>query len=209
MNISATDTKKARLLKIASTMLEHEGFQQLKVAELAKAGSVSISTVYAMFGSKEGIYLAYIESKIATLLEAIDRIADEDPVIQLKQYAGFIFGMLEQGRLVFEEGVSSNPLFFNAVSNEFPQSAKKIHSFLATCFSKINPDLDREQTDLLGYVFSGQLHGYMQYWVVAGGDLQVLAGQLCDTFICQTRGCYPDTRNAARQQKGGSDENRM
>ncbi|MHC3995571.1 TetR/AcrR family transcriptional regulator [Thiomicrolovo sp. ZZH C-3] len=208
MKQSATDAKKARLLALASTMLEQKGFQQLKVAELARAGSVSISTVYAIFGSKEGIYLSYIESKIDALLEAIDGIADEDPVMQLKQYAGFIFGTLEQGRLVFEEGVSSNPLFFNSVSNEFPQSAKKIHSFLAACFSKINPGLEKEQTDLLGYAFSGQLHGYMQYWVMAGGDPLVLAEQLCDTFICQTKGCYPYAQDKDAEAKGGSDENR-
>ncbi|WP_345984837.1 TetR/AcrR family transcriptional regulator [Sulfurimonas sp. HSL-1656] len=209
MKKSVMDAKKARLLALASTMLEQKGYQQLKVAELARAGSVSISTVYAIFGSKEGIYLAYIESKIAALLEAIDGIADEDPVLQLKQYAGFIFGTLEQGRIVLEEGVRNNPLFFNALSNEFSQSAKKIHSFLTACFAKINPGLEKEQTDLLVYIFSGQLHGYMQYWVVAGGNPLALAEQLCETFICQTKGCYPYAQGKDAEAKGGSDENRM
>ncbi|WP_345987265.1 TetR/AcrR family transcriptional regulator [Sulfurimonas sp. HSL1-2] len=203
MSKRVPDMKKAKLLEVASMMLEREGFQQFKVAELARAGSVSISTVYAIFGSKEGIYFAYIEAKIVTLFEGLDRVAAEGPLIQLKHYANIIFGMVEQGRPVLEEGIRNNPLFFNALSNEFPQSAQKLYTFLAACFLKINPDLDERQARLLAYAFNGQLHGYLQYWVAAGGDPQALAEQLCDTFVCQAKACHPQTRHTAGQQNGG------
>ncbi|UFS61841.1 TetR/AcrR family transcriptional regulator [Sulfurimonas sp. HSL-3221] len=203
MTKSVPDTKRVKLLEMAAQMLEREGFQQFKVAELAKAGSVSISTVYAMFGSKEGIYLAYIEAKIAMLFEGIDRLNADDPVLQLQHYASMIFEMVQQGRLVLEEGVRNNPLFFSALGNEFPQSAQKLYAFLASCFSKINPNLDQRAAQLCAYAFNGQLHGYLQFWVVAGGDPQALAEQLCDTFICQTRGSYTDAQHKTADKKRG------
>jgi len=203
MKNSGIESKKDRLLEIASQMLERHGFGQLKVAELAKEGSVSISTVYTLFGSKEGIYLAYIEAKIDVMFDAIDTFASDDPVARLKHYVAIVFGMLEQGKLVLEEGMLNNPLFFNALSNEFPESSKKLYAFLAACLSEINPDLDARQADLLGHAFNGQLHGYMQYWITAGGDLHALAETLCDTYVCMARHCYGDSQNAPRERGGG------
>ena len=195
MKTSALETKRAALLDIASQMLRREGFQRFKVAALAEAGSVSISTIYALFGSKEGIYLAYLEAKIVFLFEAIDGYTAREPVLRLKHYAGTIFKMAEEGKLMLEEGVRNNPLFFNALSNEFPQSAQKLYAFLAACLSEINPDLDERQAGLLGFAFNGQLHGYLQFWMTAGGDIHELADELCDTFVCFARECYPNGRD--------------
>lgn len=199
MENRSLEAKRAKLLETASQMLERSGYRQFKVAELAREASVSISTVYALFGSKEGLFLAYLETKIRELFDAIERVAEQDPILRLKHYASVVFGMAEKGKLIHEEGIRNNPLFFNTLSNEFPESSKKLYAFLAACLSEINPELDERQACRLGYGFNGQLHGYMRYWVTVGGSPQALSEELCNTYVCLARECYPHRRTGAWQ----------
>jgi AcrR family transcriptional regulator len=202
MNRNAHETKKSLLLSHAAEMIERDGYEGFKIAELAAAASVSISTVYTLFESKEGIYLAYIESKIAALFSAIEADATEDAFQRLERYAAVVCDMAEQGKIVLEQGVQSNPLFFTAMSNEFSESAQKLYAFLAECFSQINPSLDERQAYQLGYGFNGQLHGYLQYWAAMGGDLDALMDEVCDTFFCLATDCSETIRRQTMRKKG-------
>ena len=205
MEKRSLEAKRAKLLETASQMLERSGYRQFKVAELAKEASVSISTVYALFGSKEGIYLAYIGARADELFDAIDGFRSEDPLERLKHYVAIVSNMAEQGKFVLEEGARDNPLFFNTTTNEFPDRARQLYGFLAARFREINPGLDEGEALKLGYGFNGHLHGYMQHWVGAGGELRDLTEGLCETFVCLAMHCYGDRRSSKQtKQEAGT-----
>jgi len=201
MKKRSLDDKRAKLLDAASRMLERDGFQQFKVAELAREASVSISTIYTFFGSKEGIYLAYIGARADELFAALDGFRSEDPLERLKHYVAIVSDMAEQGRFVLEEGVRDNPLFFNTTTNEFPDRARQLYGFLAARFREINPELGEEEALKLGYGFNGHLHGYIQHWVGAGGVLRDLTEGLCETFVCLAMHCYGDRRGPKQTKR--------
>ena len=68
------ELKKELLLEEASKQFEEIGYEHMKVADLAKTAQVSVGTIYALFNSKEGLYLAYIEHQINNFyLELEDR----------------------------------------------------------------------------------------------------------------------------------------
>jgi len=58
------EVKKELLLQEASKEFEKIGYEHMKVADLAKTAQVSVGTIYALFNSKEGLYIAYIEHQI-------------------------------------------------------------------------------------------------------------------------------------------------
>ena len=69
------DLKKELLLQEASVHFEAVGFEQMKVADLAKTAGVSIGTIYALFESKDGLYLAYIEHQINLFTKELEKKA--------------------------------------------------------------------------------------------------------------------------------------
>ncbi len=183
MDLDIQESKKSLLLKIASEMIEEDGYQHLKIADLAKAASVSMSTVYQHFESKEDIYLTYIKSKIDDMFNAVDNFETDDPYLRLRHYVSVIFRLAVAGETVLSEGIRNNPLFFMALSNEFNESSKKLYDFLAVCIMEINPVLGRQHALRLAYGFNGQLHGYLRYWTETGDDINALTDELCENFL--------------------------
>ena len=182
MNNRMSESRKIMLLEIASRMFESNGYKNFKIAEFAKIAAVSMSTVYTLFGSKEELYLMYIQSKIDDMFSAIDGFETDDPHLRLEHYISVIFKLAEQGKNILKDGVE-NPLFFTALSNEFSESAEKLYYFLTTCFMEINPFLERDQAHRLGYAFNGQLNGYLQYWATVGGDINALSDELYESAL--------------------------
>jgi AcrR family transcriptional regulator len=104
------ELKKELLLKEASTQFEEIGYEYMKVADLAKAAGVSIGTIYTLFGSKEGLYLAYIEYQINTFFEELQKntISDKDAKQRIYTFIELKFFYYQQKRKAIEQSASNN-----------------------------------------------------------------------------------------------------
>lgn len=65
--------RRARALAAARRLLEDEGAEALSMRRLAKASSMAVNTLYAMFSTRDGILGALVEQAVAARLEAIAR----------------------------------------------------------------------------------------------------------------------------------------
>jgi AcrR family transcriptional regulator len=75
------------MLETAGRLFADRGFHEASMDEIAEAAGVSKPMLYSYFGSKEGLYFAYVDSAYRELIAAIDAAvatAGPDPEDQLR-----------------------------------------------------------------------------------------------------------------------------
>ena len=193
INIKAKmhELKKELLLSEASAQFEAIGYEQMKVADLAKTASVSVGTIYAIFDSKEGLYMAYIEHQISTFLIELEKSLspDDDAVKRVHAYITLKFSYYTQKRKAVEQSAKNNPLFFNTLYNDFSNPLHKIYLYLSECFRELNPKLDNDQAMRLAFAFNGFSDGYISRWLELDDDLMIRINEVCNMFVCIGKGC--------------------
>ncbi|WP_345975936.1 TetR/AcrR family transcriptional regulator [Sulfurimonas sp. HSL3-7] len=195
MNAAGLTSKKDALVKVAGELLESGGYGQLKIAEVAEAASVSMSTIYALFGSKEGLYIAYVEMQLKQFFDELLCRCDgvDDPAERLRIYIVLKFEHMGHQRKLVELGMQNNPLFFQSLLNEFNDILEPVHRFLTDNFRRLQPGTSDTGALLNARLFNGFANGCFQHWIEVGGDTEALAGQVCRQFICMMQQCGGST----------------
>ncbi len=167
------DLKKDLILNEASTLFEEVGYEHMKVADLAKIVSVSIGTIYGMFDSKEGLYMAYIEHQINTFTtELKKRTTPQDSAEKrLKLFIELKFSYYTQKYIALDHSVNNNPFFFNTLYKDNFHPLQGIFLFQAECFKEINRDISDEDAMQLAYLFNSFSDGYVSRWFEIRYDL--------------------------------------
>jgi len=184
------DVKRQLILDEAAVLFETQGFEQLKVSELAKSVGVSVGTIYGLFESKEGLYFAYVQHQIAhhaAMLEA--RIAQIDSgEAQLQAVFTLKFETLTAKRKAVEECVYNNPLFFASIRHASPQMFDGIYAILTRIVMRINPALDAAQAQRLAYLCVSLSDGYMAHWLRVEEDLMAQIGPMVAQMLILIKG---------------------
>jgi len=104
------------ILDVAGAVFAREGYHPASMDEIAELADVSKPMVYAYFGSKEGLYLAYIERAGGELLDRIENAAPRDaqPARALQarvtEFLAFVEEHGDGWKILFGEVASSRPL---------------------------------------------------------------------------------------------------
>lgn len=167
------NVKRQLILNEAALLFETQGFEQLKVSELAKSVGVSVGSIYGLFESKEGLYFAYVQHQIAHHVEVLKaRVAEVDSGdAQLHAVFTLKFETFTAKRKAVEECVRNNPLFFANIRHASPEMFDGVYAILAEIILRINPALDAAQAERLAYICIGMSDGYVAHWLREGGDL--------------------------------------
>jgi AcrR family transcriptional regulator len=103
------------ILQVAGQVFAHSGYDRASMDRIAELAGVSKPMLYAYFGSKEGLYLAYVERTGAELLQRLIS-ADGDhsrprrlrPVID--EFLAFVEEHRDGWTVLFHELTASRPL---------------------------------------------------------------------------------------------------
>lgn len=80
--------REPQMLEMAGRIFATRGFHEASMDEIAEAAGVSKPMLYSYFGSKEGLYFAYVNAAYRELIAAIDdavATAGPDPEEQLRR----------------------------------------------------------------------------------------------------------------------------
>jgi AcrR family transcriptional regulator len=80
--------REPQMLEMAGRVFAARGFHEASMDEIAEAAGVSKPMLYSYFGSKDGLYFAYIHAAYRELITAIDEAvatAEPDPEKQLRR----------------------------------------------------------------------------------------------------------------------------
>ena len=122
------ELKKDLLLQEASVFFEDVGYEEMKVADLAKSVGVSIGTIYGFFDSKEGLYLAYIEHQIHAFTKELENrtLQIDDAELKLKVFIEMKFSYYTNKCEALQHSVKNNPFFFNSLYKVFDTGIKSL-----------------------------------------------------------------------------------
>ncbi len=154
------------ILDIAGQVFAQDGYHSAAMDDIARLAGISKPMLYAYFGSKEGLYIAYIERTGQELLQRLQRDAAEpDPERRLRARVGEFFRFVEEHqhgwRVLFNEASSSRPL-----AEEVAQLRDRI---AATVGQQIRDarasDLDPVAADAVAHSVVGAGESLANWWL--------------------------------------------
>lgn len=108
--------RETQILELAGRVFADEGYHAASMDEIARLAGVSKPMLYTYFGSKEGLYLAYIQRSGEELVERLARgFAAEDPAsarirARVGEFLSFVEERRDGWRVLFSEASSSQPV---------------------------------------------------------------------------------------------------
>jgi AcrR family transcriptional regulator len=93
--------REGRILDAASREFDQHGFRGASMERIAEAAGITKALVYQYFGSKEGVYTAFVERGRAEMFAEIERAAaasPDHPAAMLAAVVGSYFDQLDQLR---------------------------------------------------------------------------------------------------------------
>lgn len=147
------------ILDVAGQVFARAGYESASMDEIAEQAGVSKPMLYTYFGSKEGLYLAYIERAGGELLERLiaARAPDPSPASILRaritEFLAFVEEHDDGWRVLFRELASTRP-FAEQVAELREQIARAIRRMLeegvAGCAGQPPPAADAVAHALVG-----------------------------------------------------------
>jgi AcrR family transcriptional regulator len=104
------------ILNVAGAVFARAGYHPASMEEIAAGAGISKPMLYAYFGSKEGLYVAYINRSGHELLDRLQHVfSDEDPTpVRLRSRVGEFLAFVEENRdgwrVLWGEANASRPV---------------------------------------------------------------------------------------------------
>ena len=163
------ETKRRIILEEAARIFESEGFAALKIQEIAEKLGMSVGALYNMFGSKEGLYLAYVEDQIRRFQEQLVQACAASPDARacLIHFVRLKFAAFSQKRKAVEDPAGGDPLFFLKTNSRLAETIRPIYDHLAALFEKLHESQPLKERDFLkiAHLFNAFTTGYVEYWL--------------------------------------------
>lgn len=77
---------KSKVLKSALELFSSKGYSETKMAEIARAGGLSVGALYLRFRNKEELFMELIKDQTGDFVERVEKLPAEDPLEALKKY---------------------------------------------------------------------------------------------------------------------------
>jgi AcrR family transcriptional regulator len=168
------DERRAQLLASALEVFVANGYHGAAMDEIAEAAKVSKPVLYQHFPSKRELYLALLDSHLASLtqmlLVALNSTSDNKLRVQatMKAYFQFVANDDQAHRLVFESDLVNDP--------EVAARLEKFNAGYANAIGEViaeDTKLAPLEATLLGRALAGMAQVSARYWLEANGDLDL------------------------------------
>jgi AcrR family transcriptional regulator len=168
------DERRAQLLASALEVFVHNGYHGAAMDEIAEAAKVSKPVLYQHFPSKRELYLALLDSHLASLttmlIAALNSTSDNKLRVQatMKAYFHFMAKDDQAFRLVFESDLVNDP--------DVAARLEKFNSDYADAIAEViaeDTKLAHVEATLLGRALAGMAQVSARYWLEANGDLDI------------------------------------
>ena len=181
------EMKRELILEEASSLFVKEGYENMKISELAKNTGVSVGAIYSMFGSKEGLYNQYIMGQIEYYIDIMEKELENCPDLleMLKICTKIKFTAMIENKNALKENLISDPTFYLHVSSDEHNPITQISIYISEKVMKPLADsfgTKRSATELF-FLFDGITFGMIKYWIMTGGDLMGRVDNAVEDFL--------------------------
>ncbi len=175
--------KKELVLQKVAQLFESRGLENIKMAEVAKECGISVGALYKLFGSKDELFYEYVRFEMERfhqqLKEAFERLST--PQERLLHYTQELFATFIAKRRLLEDTLAVDPLFLAKLSLHERQTLHPIYETIAQELAKL-PSL-RIPPIQAAILLKSHLYGYIEYWLLEGGNLLAKSTEAYETFL--------------------------
>jgi AcrR family transcriptional regulator len=156
--------REQQMLKVAGDVFAERGFHAASMDEIAERADISKPMLYAYFGSKEGLYSAYVERAGADLLARMDAAVDPslEPGDQVRASMMAFYGFVEEHRqgwaVMARELASGGGPFAESFARVRAKIVRRMALLLAS-------RLDERDADALATGFVGAGESLAAWWL--------------------------------------------
>ena len=165
LNTKIKNIKHDLILEKAAEMFETEGFDEMKISQLAKTVGVSVGTIYSYFDSKEGLYSAWVLKEIEMAYTMLQKLSEEELSSEafIKHSIKIKFSMMAKKRNSLQSGILNNPFFFESQQILHKEALHKIYGLYIDIFDNIK-EVDVESMQLV-YILNALGNAYVMRWI--------------------------------------------
>lgn len=181
------EMKRDLILEEASALFVKEGYENMKISDLAKNTGVSVGAIYSMFGSKEALYnqfiLGLIEYYIDIMKEELKNLTD--PIEMLKIITRIKFSAIIKNKNAIREVIVHDPTFNLHVSSDEDNTLTQMHLYISEkVMEPLSVSLNSNRNPIeLFFIFDGITFGMVKYWMLMGGDLMGRVDEAVEMFM--------------------------
>ena len=190
LNTKIKNMKHDLILEKAAEMFETDGFDEMKISQLAKSVGVSVGTIYSYFDSKEGLYSAWVLKEIEMAYTMLQKLSEEElsPEAFIKHSIEIKFSMMAKKRRSLQSGVLNNPFFFESQQVLHREALHKIYGLYIDIFDSIK-EVEVESMQLV-YILNALGNAYVMRWIEGEIiDLEAKADEVYTVFMKILKGC--------------------
>lgn len=185
--------RRAQLLDAALGVFAAEGFQTATMESVAAEAGVTKPVLYQHFSSKRELFLELLRHVGVRLSYEVGEATTAASTGQQKVIAGFsayfqfVASHPDEFRLLFGEGVRSDPEFARTVADVEGQLVQFIAALIDI------PELNEGDRLLLAHGILGLAESTGRHWIAGGavGDVAEFAGRVADLAWLGLRGRQP------------------
>ena len=180
------DLKREFVLEEAGKLFNQDGYEEMKIAELAKQVGVSVGTIYTLFGSKENLYHNYIISQIEhyggileTELQQCSTSRERiQKIIEIK-YQG-----LSKNTNALRQSVINDPTFFIYAIDEEHPLMRVLELIAKEVMEPLIKESGAKKTPMeLTFLLDGLVLGSVNCAIVCGADLIDKVEETVENFM--------------------------
>lgn len=184
---TSQELKRELILEEATALFIQDGYENMKISDLAKNAGVSVGTIYTMYGSKETLYNHYVMNQIEYYIEVIQEELQHhsDPLEMLKVVTKIHFSAIIKNKNALKESIISDPTFFLNVGADEENPLMHLYTYISETVIKpllIEMGCKKDPMEIF-FLYDGITLGMTKYWILKGGDLLNRVDEAIETFL--------------------------
>lgn len=185
MRTKVKELKRELILEEASRMFTEEGFETMKVSELAEKVGVSVGTIYSFFESKEKLFYAYVIRLIGQLQAELERRSEgvDDPAERLRIAIALKFEHFDSMPKRPEQMIINDPLFFYRLNSADEAPCRPYLNYKETAIAAIMGEECSEKTALMANILDGMANGVIVNWLEHDYNLMEKVDEVLGLFL--------------------------
>jgi AcrR family transcriptional regulator len=157
--------RERQMLEVAGRSFAARGFHAVSMDEIAERAGISKPMLYHYFGSKEGLYVAYVRQEGSALLAGMRDAAEPDAAPAERLWAGTLafLGYVDEHRpgwaLLYREAVSQG----GPLAAEIAELRARIATIVHRLFASFGDAT--ENSEALAHAFVGAGESVANWWL--------------------------------------------
>lgn len=163
LNEKVDELKKKMILDTASEYFKSFGYEKTQIDKISKDLSIGVGTIYGYFKSKEGLFLAWLQSIIDKAYIDLKNHCEtsDEPVGKLKMIVEYKIKYFEKNKTTIKGYMENNQLFLRGISRRKEHPMAKVYEYCAEIIKDIKP-VDDNEAYLLASIFDGIINSYIE-----------------------------------------------